>query len=93
MVVKCCKSSIHNSTSHYQLTTTKGESSRTRSGRVTRSSQPIASNPNNYYPAADMHEEFTQRSDEYANTAVVDAAVSLKPKYYQLDQSPALCTI
>jgi hypothetical protein len=67
---------------HVQPSIAAEDAPHTRSGRVTRSSQPIASNPNNYYPA-DMHQALTQRSDEYVNAAIVDAIINSEPKQYK----------
>ena len=70
---------------HTQPQSTSVDTPHTRYGRATRSSQPIAANPNNYY-AADMHHALTEHVNvfiEYVNAAVVDSIINSEPKQYK----------
>ena len=67
---------------HVQPSTASNDTPHTRSGRVTRSSQPIISNPNNYYPA-DMHHALTHLAEEHVNAAIIDSIVNSEPKQYK----------
>jgi transposase InsO family protein len=58
------------------------ETTLTRYGRVTRSSQPIASNPNNYY-SSDIHHALANIAVEHVNAAVIDSIINMEPKQYR----------
>ena len=67
---------------YIQPTSAPSDTPHTRSGRVTRSSQPITSNPNNYY-AADMHHALTHLAEEHVNAAIIDSIINSEPKQYK----------